>query len=359
MMRPLKILLLIVIGLALPFGCKKEDPHAGHDMSGGYPAPAVAVYVANEQEGTVSLIDVIQKKNVYTIHLGETMQNMPMPHNVQVAPDGKTVWVTCMSRATGEIDKIIVIDQPSSRIIRRIDAGVDLHVAHVVFNSTGSEAYVTANSTGQVIVYNTQTLSELRRYNLGVNKKPHGLRYANGKLFVANLDGMSMSIIDVATGQITELPFGAITVQTAVTQDGKYVFASLYDAQQVVRFDRQTQQVTTINLPVDAHGPIQLYATPDSKLLFVCDQGMLNGDPVNNKVYVIDIGTSAVAKIIMAGYAAHGVVISKDGATAYVTNSLSNTVSVIDIASLAVTATIGVGKAPNGISYCFQGGAMP
>ncbi len=99
-----------------------------------------------------------------------------------------------------------------------------------------------------------------------------------------------------------------------------------------------------------AQGAIQLYATPDSKLLYVADQGELMQRPVSNKVFVIDIATAKVTNTIEVGNKAHGVVISKDGKTVYVTNSLDNTVSIIDVATQKVTSTVPVGKRPNGIS---------
>jgi len=102
-----------------------------------------------------------------------------------------------------------------------------------------------------------------------------------------------------------------------------------------------------------------LYATPDSKLLFVADQGELMERPVSNKVFVIDISNAKVITTIVVGNKAHGVVVSKDGTTVYVTNSIDNTVSIIDVATQKVTATIPVGKGPNGISFWYKTGGMP
>ena len=81
--------------------------------------------------------------------------------------------------------------------------------------------------------------------------------------------------------------------------------------------------------------------------------------PVSKKVFVIDISKAKVITTITVGNKAHGVVVSKDGTTVYVTNSIDNTVSIIDVASQKVTATIPVGKSPNGISYWFETGGMP
>ena len=84
-----------------------------------------------------------------------------------------------------------------------------------------------------------------------------------------------MSVINIADGKITDIPLGGVVVQTAVTRDGKFVFASLYDTKEVIRYDLQSGEIKRIPLPADAQGPIQLYATPDSKLLYVADQGEL------------------------------------------------------------------------------------
>ena len=102
-----------------------------------------------------------------------------------------------------------------------------------------------------------------------------------------------------------------------------------------------------------------MYALPDSRLLYVADQGELMERPVSNKVFVIDIANAKVIGTVTVGNKAHGVVVSQDGKTAYVTNSIDNTVSVLDVATQKLTRTIPVGKGPNGISYWFETGGMP
>jgi YVTN family beta-propeller protein len=94
--------------------------------------------------------------------------------------------------------------------------------------------------------------------------------------------------------------------------------------------------------------PIQVYATPDSRLLFVANQGTKKAP--GTTVSVIDLGTFEVVKTIETGLGAHGVVVSPDGGYAYVTNTYANSVSVIEVKDLRVVATVPVGRGPNGIS---------
>ena len=63
----------------------------------------------------------------------------------------------------------------------------------------------------------------------------------------------------------------------------------------------QSGEIKRIALPADAQGPIQLYATPGSKLLYVAGQGGLMERPVLNKVFVIYISHVKVITIIVAG----------------------------------------------------------
>lgn len=168
-----------------------------------------------------------------------------------------------------------------------------------------------------------------------------------------------MSVITVADGKVTDIPLGGIAPQVAVTRDDKFIFISLYDTKEVIQYDLKNGQLNRIPLPATAQGPIQLYATPDSKLLYVADQGELLGRPVSKEVYVIDIPNAKVISTIKVGKKAHGVVASNDGKSVYVTNTIDNTVSVIDVASQKVIHTIPVGKGPNGISYWFETGGMP
>lgn len=315
------------------------------------------VYVANEAGGSVSVIDLQDSLKTTSIDLSDSTGNVFLPHNVQTAPDGKSVWVT--AEDSNRINQLIVIDPNTSTIKGRVQLGKDLHLAHVVLDQVSKNAFVTAEETNEIIQVDAITYQVVRKFDLGAGHTPHGLRYSHGKLYVANTDAKSMSVINVADGQVTEIPLGGMAVQTAVTSDDKFVLVSLYDTKEVIKYDLKSGLITRIPLPVTAQGPIQLYATPDSKLLYVADQGELLDRPVSNQVFVIDIEDAKVVSTIKAGNMAHGVVVSKDGQTVYVTNTMDNTVSIIEVATQKVIHTIPVGKEPNGISYWFETGGMP
>lgn len=336
------------------------------------PAMSARVFVADEGSGTLSVLEHDSMRRLATVDLAEVRDGVTMrfaPHNVQAAPDGRSVWVVAPAVADESdphghggpepIEQAMVLDPETLQIRARVDLGSGLHVAHVVLDPSSRDAYVTANEASAVLRIDATTFEVVRRYELGEGRAPHGLRYCEGRLYVANMDGQSLSIVDPETGGIEEVPLGGVAVQTACVPGGRYVFASLYDTLEVVRLDLATRELTRISLPEGARGPVQLYPTPDGATLYVCDQGLLLDRPASNRLFEIDVESASVLATILVGEGAHGVVVSDDGRTAYVSNIAARSVSIVDTAARLVVATVEVGERPNGIAHWHVSGGMP
>lgn len=326
------------------------------------------VYVALEEEGVVAIIDPSARIVAERIDLTEENNGIAtqyMPHNVQVSPDGKTVWVAAniMEGDMGGMhdmdkkdpaarDQVIVIDPKTDRVITRIPIGTESHLAHVVITPDNKTAYVTSQEKGEVYVINARTYAIERTIAIGKNTGPHGLRMSpdGTKAFIALVSGKAIAELDTHTGAVKKYPVQSGVVQTAVTPDGAYALASLYTTKQIARFAIASGDITLIDLPSGAKGPVQIYPTPDSRFLYVADQGYYFDQPTSTLVYRIDIEKAAVDQTIPAGDAPHGIVVDKQGKFAYLTNLLSNDVSVIDTTLGKEIARIPVGKMPNGIS---------
>ncbi len=80
---------------------------------------------------------------------------------------------------------MILLYPGTGTIKMRIQLGKDLHVAHVVLDNESKYAFVTAKESDQVIQVDASTFQVLRKFDLGTGHSPHGLRYSNGKLYVA------------------------------------------------------------------------------------------------------------------------------------------------------------------------------
>ncbi len=326
--------------------------------AGSASAATGKVYVADEGANTVSVIDAASFKKVGSIPVGQG------PHNVQVSPDGKWVWVTNNGEPTkaaeampaGKMPKsehaamagagaVWVIDTANGTVTAKVPVG--MHPAHVVVAPDGRTAYVTNGGDNTVSVVDTAAQRVIGLIQVGTS--PHGLRISpDGKqVWVANLKGGTVSVIDTdSRKQVARISAGKGPAQVGFTPDGRFGFVSLSEANSVAVIDPASHKV--IRKIAVGTVPIQLFATPDSKLLLVANQG--TPKKPGTTVSVIDLASMKVAATITTGAGAHGVVISRDGGQAFVSNTYADTVSVIDIAERKVVATVPVGKGPNGIS---------
>jgi YVTN family beta-propeller protein len=320
-------------------------------------AAADKVYIANENADTVSVLDAASFKVLTPVNVGKS------PHNVQVSPDGKFVWVTNNGEpdakdapanhgmAKGEhaamtkVGAVWLIDTVNDAVVAKIPVG--LHPAHVVLSPDGRFAYITNGGDNSVTVIDTAARSVVA--TIAVGKFPHGVRFApdGRQAYVANLKGGSVSVIDVATRkEIAQIPVGKGPAQVGFTPDGLLAFVSLSEERAVAVIDPATRKVTR-KISVGTV-PIQLYATPDSRTLMVANQG--SRSKPGNSVSMIDLQTFKLVKTVVTGSGAHGVAVDREGRLAYITNTYADTVSVIDIKTRAVVNTIRVGKGPNGVS---------
>ncbi len=339
-------------------------------------APAEKAYIALEGEGALAVLDTQSRQVVRRIDLTEPRDGAAVvraPHNVQVAPDGKSVWVTANAHghhghdsdaqesAPPPADQLIVIDPASDTVVRRIDVAPMAHLSHVVISPDGQTAFVNAQNLHRI--YRIAAAEARVLGFTGVaGQGPHGIRLApdGSRGFLAMLDGKSLGILDARSGGMTLVPLGGAAVQAGITADGRTALASVYDAKQVALYDVASRTLAYVDLPAQAKGPVQLYPTPDSRFIYVADQGFYFGQPMGNRCYKIDLAGRQVVKAIPAGQAPHGIVISADGKFAYVTNLLSDDVSVIDTGSDTEVARIPVGREPNGISlWSAQFGGTP
>lgn len=323
------------------------------------------IYVANEEAGTISVVDLNLNSVVRTI---ETMKGqgpnmtMFMAHNVQVAPNKKTVWVTAVAmnegghavwgggHASAKSDEVIVFDSKNDQLLKRIPLGSDLHLAHVVLDENSRFAFVTSTGSDQIFQIDANSFQVVRKIKLSKGAGPHGARICGNYLFAAGMNGKSLIIFDTLNGGLKEVAVGGVAVQTACLKDGSAAFATLYDTKEVIRYDLKSGQILRSILPSESKGPAQLTISADNSKLLVADQGLLMDRPSSNIVYVMDPSSLAIQSSIRVGDGAHGIAIGNSGKFAYITSQVDSKVTMVDLDSNTVVRDILVGEKPNGIS---------
>lgn len=256
----------------------------GMDLSAGHSGSMAGM------KGRIMIIDAVK---------GTMIKDLEVPamnHNAVYSPDGKEIWTSQM----GMNGKVLVLDATTLSIKNTIAVGKE--PAEITFSADGSKAYVANGGDDNVMVINPATKSVIATIPVGDNPVAAWIGY-DGKMYVDNEDGQSVSIIDVASNAVAE----------------------------------------TINLGFMpgsvAHNAIR-------KELWVTD-------PDNGKVHYWN-WDAAMNKwlhggLFNTGLGAHAIAFTNDGNTAYVTNQLAQNVSVITVAGHSKLKDITVGKKPNGI----------
>ena len=267
------------------------------------------VYVSNQGDGTVSVIDPTTNFVVATINVGGT------PYGVTVRPGGTQVWVANYSG-----QRVDVIDVSTNTVVT--SAGIAGNPHSIAFNPSGTRAYVTVPTSADplaedtVWVFDATLTPPYPMATIKVGDQPAGLtmRPDGKRLYVANYGGSlgnSVSVIDTEPNSATQnLKIADITVGT---------------------------------------GPFGIAFQPDGSRAYVADRG-------SDQVTVINTATQVVVTTIATGGGSVFVAVNSTGTAAYVTNIDDSSVSVIDTTTNTVSATwTNVGLAPRGIALSVDG----
>lgn len=273
------------------------------------------------------------------------------PHNITASSAAGLVLATS-ARSDGAPDELWLIEPGAAALTARIALEPGAGAAHVVASPDGRRAWVTGWASSSVFVIDLAERRLLETVPLGAGRRPHGLRPSpdGERLFTANgaAPGGAGGVIELEAGsgrRVREVPLPGPAVQVAVS--GEAVYATIASPASVARIDRSTGDVTAWPLPPPARDPAQLVLSPDGASLFVAEQGTQT-DP-GTRLLQLSAATGELQRAFEVGRGAHGVELSADGRTAWVTAAFDNTVAAVDLGRGSVVLA-GVGRFPNGVA---------
>lgn len=199
-------------------------------------------------------------------------------------------------------------------------------------------------------------------YTVTINK-------AGTKAYITNSNSSTITIIDIATNTV----IGVITgfdgpSGMVITPDGNFAYVNNYGAPGGVGSGNGTTvRVVDLNTDTIVGAPIAVQLAPASLAItpsgsFVYVINYIDGNPGTGTISIIETNGNTVVGTIPGFSGPFAIVISADGARAYVTNFGSNnfepvgtTVSVVNLKTNVVSAIIPLGTQPSGIAITPNG----
>ena len=137
----------------------------GHGAEGFDVSPdGKEIWVANAQDGTISVIDVASKRVVQTLDA-----NVRGANRLKFTPDGKLVFVSTLGGP-----ELVVIAASTRKEVKRLKIGSG--AAGILIQPDGLRAYVACTPDDYVAVIDVKSLEMTGK--IGAGKHPDGLAWA-------------------------------------------------------------------------------------------------------------------------------------------------------------------------------------
>lgn len=268
----------------------------------------VSNYGTREQPGsTVSIVDLEQPQEIRRIDLA--------PHS---RPHGVAWYASDRIAVTAEGSRhLLVLDPEAGRIVGAIETAQE--TSHmVVVSADARRAYVTSIGSGTTTAIDLVEGRKLADVSTGAGSEALALTPDGHELWVAARADGSIAIVDTASLAVqTRLPLAGIPIRIAMTPDSRTALVTCAGAGELVAFDVRTRRElgrTKVTVPLAAGAADRPFArlAPGSVL------------PV-------------------------GLLVARDGRSAYVAATMGDRVVEFDARTLAVLRTVDVDGEPDGL----------
>ena len=291
---------------------------------------------------------------------------------------------------------LAIVDPVAKKVVGSVPAGDDPH--EVEASSDGRFAFVSnfapfrvADKPGRTIsIINLESQKQVRQLDIGPLSMPHGLLFADGKLYFTAQGFKLIGRYDPASGKIDWM-LGTSQLGThmlVMTKDRNTIFTANGGSDTISAFERTTglppwrETVIAVGKapqPIDispdgrevwtGHGrdggvsiidvaskkviqTLDLQTKQSNRLKFTLDgKWVLITDMGGNALVVVDAANRKEVKRINIGRSPEGILIAPDDQGAYVAVAGDNNVAILNLRTLEVTERIATGPNPDGLAW--------
>jgi YVTN family beta-propeller protein len=299
--------------------------------------PATALLILNKSESKLAILDPRTNQVVAKVPTGD------QPHEVAVSADGRLAYVSNYSGRT-----ISAIDLAGQKE-RRVDLG-ELARPHGIWFHDG-KVYFTAEGSRMLGRYDPASNKVDWTFTTGQNTTHMVSVSRDGnRIFATNIGSDSVSILERrgADWKQTVIAVGRGPEGFSVSPDGRELWAAHSGDGGISVIDIASKKVTQ-TIPRVTQRSNRLQFSPDGRLALVSDAS--NGD-----LAVLDVAARKESKRLRLGSGAEGILITPDGARAYVALERANAVVIVDMKKLETMGHIdmGPGSGPDGMAWAVR-----
>ncbi|GGX99210.1 YncE family protein [Streptomyces hiroshimensis] len=298
------------------------------------------VYVPNTESNTVSVIDPKTYKVIETIPVGN------QPQHVVPSWDMKTLWVnndrghtlTAIDPATGKKGRTVDVHDPYN----------------LYFTPDGKYAVVMASMDRELVFRDAQTMKRKKTEPVSCKGVNHADFSPDGRYFIVSCE-FSGELLKVDTAKMKvigqqKLPFeGAMPQDVKISSDGRtwYIADMMADGVWVLDGDKFTEP-WLMPTGKGAHG---LYVSRDSKSMYISNRG-------EGSISVLDLPSRKLVKKweLPEGGSPDMGGVSADGNVLWLSGRYDSEVYAIDTRDGHQIAKIPVGAGPHGLAVYPQPG---
>jgi YVTN family beta-propeller protein len=218
-----------------------------------------------------------------------------LPHDLRVSRDGSLLWVAC-----APAQEVLELDARSGKILK---------------------VWETKQEGGWMLAPTPD----------------------DRKIYVANLEGGSISVIDRIAGAVRTIPFRQGAIGVDCSPDGREAWVSSSSENVIAVVDNTTGQIAAT---FDSQGksPVRVKFTPDGKRVIV-----VHGQ--SQELSIFNAAARRLTTTIKLPESPKVITLSRDGRRAFLTNPSAHKMTVVDLTANKVLHTFLVGKTPDGIAW--------
>jgi len=295
--------------------------------------PSLTLLVGNKDENSLAFVDPASGKVLGRVSTGDG------PHEVEASSDGRLAFVANYGTGQNPGSTISVIDAVNMKEVRKVDVS-PMRRPHGLFFADG-KLYFTAEANRMIGRYDPAGNKIDWVMGTGQNSTHMVIVARDGTIFTANIGSDTITILDRAGA--TPVPVGKGPEAMDLAPGGNELWTAHSRDGGVSIIDVAAKKVVA-TLSIGTKRSNRLKFTPDGRRVLVTD---LEG----GELVVIDAAARKEVQRIGMGKSPEGILMAKDGTKAYVAVAGDNKVAVLDLSTLKLTGHLETGKGPDGMAW--------